>query len=150
MNKYRHPKSSLFLMEIMINILFFAVLVTICLQLFFKAHTLSENTSVLHHAVTTCTSIAEVYQSNTDGEEIILSVYPNALFLEDTILIYFDENFMPCQKASGTYRAMIEKVADDSAMISFCAFDSTENLYSITVSSYMPLTLNELMGGDMQ
>ncbi len=150
MNKYRHPKSSLFLMEIMINILFFAVLVTICLQLFFKAHTLSENTSVLHRAVTTCTSIAEVYQSNTDGEEIILSIYPNALFLEDTILIYFDENFVPCQKTSGAYRAMIEKVADNSALISFCTSDSTENLYSIEVSSYVPLTLNELMGGDMQ
>ena len=118
MNKYRHPKSSLFLMEIMVNILFFAVLVTICLQLFFKAHTLSENTSVLHRAVTTCTSIAEVYQSSTDGEEIILSVFPNALFLEDIILIYFDKSFIPCQKTSGAYRATIEKVAENSAMIS--------------------------------
>ena len=150
MNKYRHPKSSLFLMEIMINILFFAVLVTICLQLFFKAHTLSENTSVLHRAVTTCTSIAEVYQSSTDGEEIILSVYPNTLFLEDTILIYFDKNFIPCQKTSGAYRAMIEKVAENSAMISFFATDNMEVLYSIEVSSYTPLTLQELMGGNIQ
>ena len=36
MNQYQHSKSSLFLMEIILNILFFSVLATFCVQIFFK------------------------------------------------------------------------------------------------------------------
>lgn len=147
MNKYRHPKSSLFLMEIMINILFFAVLVTICLQLFFKAHNLSEDTTSLHRAVTACTSIAEVYQSNHDGKEVIMTVYPDAIALNSTILIYFDENYRPCTEASGIYRAVLDHSISPDANITFYAQDSGEILYSLTVSSYMPRTLDVLKGG---
>lgn len=44
MNQYRHSKSSLFLMEIILNILFFSILATFCVQIFFKGYQLSENT----------------------------------------------------------------------------------------------------------
>ena len=147
MNKYRHPKSSLFLMEIMINILFFAVLVTICLQLFFKAHNLSEDTTSLHRAVTTCTSIAEVYQSNHDGKEVIMTMYPNAIALNNTILIYFDENYLPCNETSDTYRAVLDHSNSPDAKITFYVQDSGEVLYSLEVSSYMPRTIESLKGG---
>jgi len=147
MNKYRHPKSSLFLMEIMINILFFAVLVTICLQLFFKAHNLSENTTSLHRAVTACTSIAEVYQSNHDGKEVIMTVYPDAIALNSTILIYFDENYRPCSEASCTYRAVLDHSGSSDTNITFYVQESGESLYSLEASSYMPRTLDALKGG---
>lgn len=147
MNKYRHPKSSLFLMEIMINILFFAVLVTICLQLFFKAHNLSVDTTVMHRAVTACTSIAEVYQSNLDGKEIVLTVYPDAIALNNTILIYFDEAYQPCNEALSSYRAVLEHGNPSNANITFYAQDNGELLYSLEVSSYTPRTLNTLEGG---
>lgn len=151
MNKYRHPKSSLFLMEIMLNILFFAVLVTICLQLFFKAHNLSEDTSALHRAITTCTSIAEVYQSNPDGEEVILTIYPDAIALNKTILIYFDEEYMPCNEAGSSYRAVLEpKEIEHTATISLYSQESADAIYSLAVSSYTPQTLDELEGGDLQ
>lgn len=147
MNKYRHPKSSLFLMEIMINILFFAVLVTICLQLFFKAHNLSENTTALHRSVTTCSSIAEVYQSNHDGKEVIMTVYPDAIALNSTILIYFDEHYRPCQESAGVYRAVLDHSIAPDARITFYVQDSGEVLYSLAVSSYMPRTISTLKGG---
>ncbi len=147
MNKYRHPKSSLFLMEIMINILFFAVLVTICLQLFFKAHTLSENTSVLHRAVTACTSIAEVYQSSHDGQEIIMNVYPNAIALNSAILIYFDENYLPCAESDSCYRAVIDHGASPDTNITFYEQNSGKILYSLEISTYIPHTLEEMKGG---
>lgn len=151
MNKYRHPKSSLFLMEIMLNILFFTVLVTICLQLFFKAHNLSEDTSILHRAVTACTSIAEVYQSNPDGEEVVLAVYPDALALNKTLLIYFDEAFFPCKEAESSYRAILEHdELSHTATISFFSQETADVIYTLVVSSYAPRTLDELEGGDLQ
>ena len=107
MNKYKHTKAGLFLMEIMINILFFSVLVTICLQLFFKAHNLSESTTSLHRAVTTCTSIAEVYQSNDSGKEAILTIYPDAVSQTDQIILYFDKDFASCEETYAVYRAVV-------------------------------------------
>ena len=147
MNKYRHPKSSLFLIEIMINILFFAVLVTICLQLFFKAHKLSKTTSSLHRAVTACTSIAEVYQSNLNGNEVLLTIYPDAIALNKTTLIYFDESYLPCNEAISTYRAVLEHITPTDANITLFRQDNGDILYSLKVSSYMPSTLSELEGG---
>jgi len=147
MNKYRHPKSSLFLMEIMINILFFAVLVTICLQLFFKAHNLSNDTTTLHRAVTACTSVAEVYQSNNDGKEVIMTMYPHAIALNNTILIYFDENYLPCNEASGTYRAVLDHSNPPDACITFYSQDNGKVIYSLELSSYTPRTLEDLKGG---
>ena len=149
MNKYRHSKASLFLMELMLNILFFSVLVTICLQLFFKAHNLSESTTVLHRAVSTSTSIAEIYQSNSYGKESILHIYPDAIELNQNIIIYFDEKFVSCPKEEGSYRATIT-IGDDplhTAVINFSKIDSDEIIYTLTVSAYEPQTLSSVSGG---
>ena len=71
MNQQKHDKSSLFLMEIIINILFFAILASFCVQIFFKAYEMSKDTSRLHQAVTACTSIVEICQSeNWQGADI--------------------------------------------------------------------------------
>lgn len=131
----------------MINILFFAVLVTICLQLFFKAHNLSEDTTDLHLAVTACTSIAEVYQSNHDGQEVVMTIYPDAIALNSTILIYFDEAYRPCKEEESFYRAVLDHGNPPDANITLYVQDSGDILYSLDVSSYMPRTLDALKGG---
>ncbi len=150
MNKYNHSKASLFLMELMLNILFFSVLVTICLQLFFKAHNLSESTTILHRAVTTSSSIAEIYQNNYYGKESILHIYPDAIELNQNIIIYFDDEFVSCPKEEGSYRAKIT-IGDDAlrtAVIEFSKVDNDEIIYSLTVSAYEPQTLSSVSGGD--
>lgn len=150
MNKYRPIKSSIFLLEIMLNILFFAILTTICIQLFFKAHILSKNTFLLDHAVAACTSIAEVYQSDPNGKEIIMTLYPDAIELNKTILFYFDENHLPCTETNSTYRAVLEyDEIRHTAKISFYPKDGTSLIYSLDVSSYMPKTLREQIGGSL-
>lgn len=147
MKKYRHSKSSLFLLEIMLNLLFFAVLVTICLQLFYKAHNLSKDTTVLHRAVTACTSIAEVYQSNLGKEDMLLTIFPEALFLSDAILIYFDSDFTPCSEFESTYRAILSNRPDDTLVIKFLRKESSDSIYELSVSSYSPRSLEYMLGG---
>lgn len=149
MKQYRHSKSSLFLLELMLNLLFFAVLVTICLQLFLKAHNLSKDTTLLHRAVTACNSIAEVYQSNLGVEDMLLTIFPEALNLNDTILIYFDSNFTACSEFESTYRAILSKnEGSDTVNIRFLRREGTTIIYELTFSSYAPRSLESLMGGD--
>ena len=150
MKTYRHSKASLFLMEIMLNILFFSILVTICLQMFIKAHNLSDSTTVLHRAVSTCTSIAEVYQSSNEGKESILHIYPEATEQGNIITIYFDDKFVSCSKEESCYYASITLNSDSlsTAEISFSEFENEEELYSLSVSGYHPQTLSSIIGGD--
>ena len=98
MNQYRHSKSSLFLMEIILNILFFSILATFCVQIFFKGYQLSKSTEKLHQAVTACTSIAEICQSTDSPEETLSSIYPESTSLNETILIYYNKDFLACGK----------------------------------------------------
>ena len=147
MNKYRPPKSSVFFLEIMLNILFFAVLATICIQLLLKAHILSKNALILNHAVSCCTSIAEVYQSKEDGKEMIMVLYPNAIALNKTILFYFDENYLPCTESDSIYRAVLEyDEIQHTAQVSFYPKNSHVPIYILTFSSYMPETLSKQKG----
>lgn len=146
MNKYRHPKSSLLLIEIMINSFFFAILITICVQLFFKAYKLSQNADSLHHALTACTSIAEAYQSNYNGKDTLLEIYPDALALNTSILIYFDEHYLPCTKNTCSYRAVLDYTIPSNANITFYEQKNGTMIYTLTVSSYAPRTLNTIGG----
>lgn len=150
MNNYRHSKASLFLMEIMLNILFFTVLATICLQLFVKAHKLSDSTTILHRATATCTSIAEVYQSNSDGKERILQIYPEAIGLEQKLYIYFDESFSPCTDKEGIYCASVSFDSDllEKISIEFSNIETSNIIYTLEVSGYQPQTLSTLLGGE--
>lgn len=150
MNNYRHSKASLFLMEIMLNILFFTVLATICLQLFVKAHNLSDSTTILHRATATCTSIAEVYQCSSNGREMILQIFPEALDLNQNIFIYFDDQFTACTEKDSTYCASISFDTDllQTITIEFSTIETSNSIYTLEVSGYQPQTLSFLSGGD--
>lgn len=158
MNRYRHAKSSLFLMEIMLNIFFFIIIAVFCLQLFRKANQLSEYTTELHQSVTVCTSIAEVCQSSPDIVSAALAAYPYATGLEHTILIYFDSSFLPCEESLSIYRASVSlsesssdfrEASDSSAReITFSRIRDAKELYTLTFSSYKALTPASLIRGE--
>jgi hypothetical protein len=90
-----HSKSSLFLMELIISILFFSLASTVCIQLFVRSHTLSGDTVALNNAIIQAQNIAEIY-NHSDGElTSVLSYYPDAAIneLSDSVYIYYDENW---------------------------------------------------------
>ena len=58
-------KNSLFLMELILSILFFTLTAAVCLQLFVKAHVLSQDTINLNHAVTQAQNFAEIFSPVT-------------------------------------------------------------------------------------
>lgn len=152
MKKLKQKKAGMFLLEIMLNSFFFVILVTICLQLFFKAHTLSENTTLLHHAVTTCSSVAEIFQSGVDGKESIANIYPHAILLDQSILIFFDSEYEDCSKEEATYRVMLTTQADhqQTTTVTFSNPDGSEIIYAIDISGYRPQTVSTYAGGSAE
>ena len=148
MNQYRHSKSSLFLMEIILNILFFSILATFCVQIFFKGYQLSKSTEKLHQAVTACTSIAEICQSTDSPEETLSSIYPESMSLNETILIYYNKDFLACGKQNAVYRATVDFLPDQLATIHITFLDTStaETLYELSASCYQPISLSKTGG----
>lgn len=147
MNQYRHSKSSLFLMEIILNILFFSILATFCVQIFFKGYQLSENTKKLHQAVTACVSIAEICQSTDSPKEALSSIYPESMSLDATILIYYDRDFLACGKQNAVYRATVDFLPSACHHPHHLFGTSTaETLYELSASCYQPISLSTTGG----
>ena len=134
MNQYRHSKSSLFLMEIILNILFFSILATFCVQIFFKGYQLSKSTEKLHQAVTACTSIAEICQSTDSPKETLSSIYPESMSLNETILIYYNKDFLACGKQNAVYRATVDFLPDQLANIHLTFFQTVQHILMPIVS----------------
>ena len=63
--------SSLFLMELILAILVFSMASTACIQLFVKAHVLSDKSIALNQSIIKCQNMAEtLYGSDTIGEDL--------------------------------------------------------------------------------
>ena len=147
MNKYRHSKSGLFLMEILINILFFSILITFCMQIFAKAHRLSDDTQKLHQAVTICSSIAQICQSTDSSEAaglLLFSQYPDAINNNNCIEIFFDDNFLPCSYSNSLYKAsvVIQDNAIEQSQVIFTESDSSDSIYTLSFCTYIPAGRN--------
>lgn len=142
MNKYRHSKSGLFLMELIINILFFSILITLCLQIFAKAHRLSVDTQRLHQAVTICSSIAQICQSADEDEAhgLLLSQYPDATPDSGCTTIYFDDNFLPCSKDLSVYEAavVLQDGLSGQSEVTFTKSGFSDIIYELSFSTYIP------------
>ncbi len=141
MKEYQHNKSSLFLMEIIINILFFSLLATFCLQIFFKAYQMSKDTSRLHKAVNVCTSVAEICQSEDQKGLVLKQVYPEADIENDVMNIYFDSSFSPCKKSESEYVVTVKwdrGTETEMADIAIKDESEEENIYEVSASCYKP------------
>ena len=100
----KHSRSSLFLMEMIIAILFFSLASAVCIQLFARSHLLSTKTVNRNHAVTQAQSLAESYLSLEGDVTAMQDLFsPSELIDENTLRLAFDSNWNLCavEDASG-------------------------------------------------
>ena len=141
MIRYERSKSSVFLLEILINILLFCVLCVCSLQFFIKSYQLTNKTTSLHHAVTICNSVAATFQSGNGTLESLEAVYESSFTSGDSLYIYLDKNYQECDSRDVAYYIMVspQHTAIPSVNISFYenGYDAT---YQMDVYNYQPLT----------
>lgn len=106
-------RSSLFLLELIIAILFFSLASAVCVRFFVKSHTLSRETGNLTAAVNMASGQAELFLAE---EKYMLYMKSNSYDFEvmgDTSVFhkYYDEKWNSCepQKAVFEFRTVIEK-----------------------------------------
>lgn len=141
MIRYERSKSSMFLLEILINILLFSVLCVCSLQFFIKSYQLTESTTTLHHAVTACNNVAAVYKTGDGSTDIIKQTFPNSITGDGQIYIYYDENYQECDSQNVIYYITIEKLKYHSPCVRITFYKNGEEAtYSIDAYHYIPIT----------
>ncbi len=136
--KGSHRHSSLFLLEIMISILFFALVSASCLKVFAKAHSLSTETYNLNHGISQLENVAELLKSlesnkvaDTEAVTKVLTDYYGKSVESDpensaSWQICFNSAWQACRYYDGVYAIELQKETTKSSN-SLC-------VYSIKVS----------------
>lgn len=103
MNHFTHHKSSLFLMELLFAILFFALGSSICVQIFIKAHQINKNAQDLSFASSKVSETVSVLQYSDADLLSIQKLFPCAEKKGNEILIFYDSSYELCNEKERKY-----------------------------------------------
>lgn len=135
----RASSSSLFLMELIVAIFFFSAASAVCIQFFVKSHLLSNDSSILNHAVNECTSTAELIDSSEgieDSMNLLIRLYPNGNYPDirrpssdvqnADIQIYYNDSFEECLPEEAAYILTLQLKQEDGLLHSDMQVTSAE------------------------
>lgn len=108
-----------FFPEMLLNTLFSFILIAIILQMLANAKFISQDTSLLEHAVATCEEVAKLYNEVGGSFEHLTEHYPTGIQVNHQLIVYLSENFLYCNREAGAYYLLIEDNPDDTISIHF-------------------------------
>lgn len=136
----KHSKSSLFLMELILALLFFSLASTVCIRLFVKSHTISTNTQDLNYAVTQSQNLAESFIGFDGDMQAMKSLFETSKLNADNSLLtvyegdYYSTLLFTKQLCDNTLPVGNTISAD----ITICRRDSNKVIYTLHVDHYIP------------
>lgn len=149
-------KSSLFLLELAVAIVFFALASVICIQLFVKSHTLSRESSEMSMAVVQAQSVAEAYKAAQGDSEKLSRLLNTSIYSENGVYsceLYFNSEWERVDNPDNadyllilrSYSARSLRSADIAALryehsspFSLTASDN-DTIYQLSVKAYTGL-----------
>lgn len=134
-------KSSLFLMEMIVTLLFFSIASAICVQLFAQAHILSRQAKELNAAVAISQSFVEVMRGTDGSIDSIWTQFMDADRISDHELSqYYDSDFQICNKSDALYIADVTLTSTSAFQIIHVEFICLENkslVYELSATKYI-------------
>ena len=119
-----NTRSSLFLIELIIAILFFSLGSAVCVQAFVKAHTISTEASDLSFASSTVSSAASVVKYTDGTLDSLRTYFPLAFQQDDDVEICYDATRAACGPQDASYTLHIRTDAQDGAETASIWMDS--------------------------
>ena len=129
-----HSGSSLFLMELILAILFFSVASAVCVQLFARAHTASEQSAALNRAVLAAESAAEAFKGAADLDEAARLTGAHAGDAPGVLTAWYDRAWNPCAEQDACYRLDIVIHGPDGAPAGSSPSGGTGGLWEAEIS----------------
>lgn len=115
----KHSRSSLFLMELIIALLFFSLASTVCIQLFARSHLLSRQTVNQNHAVIQAENLAEMFLAVDGDVAQMKALLPKSAnnTTGDNILLWFDSDWVECNQSDACYFASLTPSSGQEGMV---------------------------------
>lgn len=148
MKYQRHNNtSSLFLLELILAVLFFSVASALCIQIFIKAHLMSQDARDLNFAVNEVSSMAEQISAGTlplntaassDDTASDSSTQMSADALQDGTA-YYDSSYASCEKADAAYVLTVHYEPEDTLLKIHIFMDTiadNRNIYALDVTKH--------------
>ncbi|MBR5578996.1 MAG: hypothetical protein IKW28_08385 [Lachnospiraceae bacterium] len=130
-NSSGNHSSSLFLLELVVAILIFAMASALSLQFFARAHLWNNNAKALNFFSNECATVAEINGVSSSKEALIenlLQLYPRSALSEGGFTLFYDETFTLCGRDKSRYVYTISLEEKDSFLITFMkVWDSSLN-----------------------
>lgn len=150
MNGKPAKRSSLFLLELIIAILFFSLASAVCVRFFVKSHTLSVDTKNLNMAVSQASGLAELFLAKDDFLSYMEETGGEAQMSGDTILFrsYFDADWNPCEKKQAAFFTQTTLRTEGAFQHGTFAVqrieepDNPEEIYTVSLKKYIGRTEN--------
>lgn len=145
MRKHIPKRSSLFLLELIIAILFFSLASAVCIQLFANAHVKSRETADLNMALAKAQSAAEGIRSSEDSESALSLLFPDGKWADKRMDVYYDEDWNACKKELAFYHMSVVIRLDgqmEQSEICLVTLDSDTVIYELTVKKHLANTFS--------
>lgn len=156
MKYQRHNNtSSLFLLELILAVLFFSVASALCIQIFTKAHLMSQDARDLNFAVNEVSSMAEQISAGTLHPATAASSGDTAASSDDTAsdpstqisndawqddTAYYDSSYASCEKADAVYVLTVHYEPEDTLLKAHISMDTiadNRNIYTLDVTNHL-------------
>ena len=98
MEIHTRSKSSLFLTEMIISVLFFSIAAACCIQIFVRAHFVSQNSENLNYAQNLASGMVESMMASDGEYSEIRQYFPTADINGNTITVYMTNTGLPVKK----------------------------------------------------
>lgn len=156
MKYQRHNNtSSLFLLELILAVLFFSVASALCIQIFTKAHLMSQDARDLNFAVNEVSSMAEQISAGTLHPDTAASSDDTAASSDDTAsdpstqisndawqddTAYYNSSYASCEKADAVYVLTVHYEPEDTLLKAHISMDTiadNRNIYTLDVTNHL-------------
>ena len=148
MKYQRHNNiSSLFLLELILAVLFFSVASALCIQIFTKAHLMSQDARDLNFAVNEVSSMAEQISAGTLHSDTAASSDdtesdPSTQMPDDSLqdaAAYYDSGYASCEKADAVYVLTVHYEPENTLLKAHISMDTiadNRNIYTLDVTKH--------------
>ena len=148
MKDQRHNNiSSLFLLELILAVLFFSVASALCIQIFTKAHLMSQDARDLNFAVNEVSSMAEqisagTLHSDTAASSDDTASDPSTQMPDDSLqdaAAYYDSGYASCEKADAVYVLTVHYEPENTLLKAHISMDTiadNRNIYTLDVTKH--------------
>lgn len=132
-NLKSRSKSSLFLMELIIVLMFFSLCAATCMQIFANAKVKTDYSRDLTNAAFVAESVAEVYKALDGDLEATASKCDGEAVSDGVIEIYYDKDWNPTAQDGAVYVMTVTETETEDIEKAFIEVDDVEgeNIFDI-------------------